>query len=85
MTTDASEQSGPVKVTVSDPETGKVFEEKIVHNDYVIITNGRRYVKSIQTMGKTHMLAVAWAKEELEYTPDVESVPGYATPPQKRS
>lgn len=54
---------GPVNVTVSDPETGKVFEEKIVDNDYLIITNGRRYVKSIQIMGKTHMLAVAWAKE----------------------
>ncbi|WP_027685104.1 hypothetical protein [Rhizobium leguminosarum] len=54
---------GPVKVTVSDPETGHVFEEKIVNNDYVIITNGRRYVKSVQLMGKTHMIAVAWNKE----------------------
>ena len=53
-------RTGPVKVTVSDPETGKVFEEKIVSNDYVIICNGRRYLKSVQVMGKTHMLAVAW-------------------------
>jgi hypothetical protein len=56
--------AGPIKVTVSDPETGKVFEEKIVDNDYLIITAGRWYVKSIQIMGKTHMLAVAWSKEE---------------------
>jgi hypothetical protein len=56
------ETKGPVKVTVSDPETGQVFEEKIVSNDYVIITNGRRYVKSVQLMGKTHMIAVAWEK-----------------------
>lgn len=55
--------TGPVKVTVSDPETGKVFEEKIINNDYVIICAGRRYVKSVQLMGKTHMLAVAWAKD----------------------
>jgi hypothetical protein len=53
----------PVKVTISDPVTGKVLEEKIVSNDYVIITNGRRYVKSIQMMGDTHMLAVAWDKD----------------------
>ncbi len=59
----ADDRKGPVKVTISDPETGKVFEEQIVHNDYLIITNGRRYVKSIQMMGKTHMLAVAWEKE----------------------
>lgn len=52
----------PIKVTVSDPETGEVLEEKIVDNDYVIICAGRRYVKSMQIMGRTHMLAVAWDK-----------------------
>ncbi|NTF54847.1 hypothetical protein G6L12_08070 [Agrobacterium rhizogenes] len=58
-----SDKTGPVKVTVSDPETGDILEEKIVNNDYVIITNGRRYVKSVQIMGKTHMIAVALSKD----------------------
>jgi hypothetical protein len=60
------DQTKPVKVTVSDPETGEVFEEKIVANDYCLITAGNRYVKSIQTMGRpgraTHMIAVAVAQ-----------------------
>lgn len=60
---EARNTTGPVRVTISDPETGNVFEEKIVSNDYVIICNGRRYVKSIQLVGKTHMIAVAWHKE----------------------
>lgn len=54
---------GPVKVTVSDPETGKVLEEKVVANNYVIVTAGNRYVKHIQMMGKTHMVAIAVAKD----------------------
>lgn len=52
----------PVKVTVSDPETGEVLEERVVANDYALVTAGRRYVKSIQQMGRTHMIAVAWDK-----------------------
>jgi hypothetical protein len=54
----------PVKVTVSDPDTGQVLEERVVANDYVLITAGNRYVKSIQVMGRTHMLAVAVEKPE---------------------
>jgi len=63
---DKSDRVGPVKVTVSDPETGKVLEERIVDNDYALICAGKRYVKSIQIMGwrqPTHMIAVAWSKE----------------------
>ena len=52
----------PVKVTVSDPETGEVLESRVIANDYVLITAGNRYVKSIQQMGRTHMIAVAVAK-----------------------
>lgn len=59
---DEQEHKGPVKVTVSDPETGKVLEERIVDNDYALITAGNRYVKSRQVMGRTHMIAVAIAK-----------------------
>ena len=57
---------GPVKVTVSDPQSGAVLEERILDNDYALICAGRRYVKNIQVMGwrnPTHMIAVAWSKE----------------------
>ena len=50
---------GPIKITISDPETGKVLEERVLTNDYAIICAGNRYVKNIQVMGRTHMLAVA--------------------------
>lgn len=53
------ESKGPIKVTVSDPETGAVLEEKTLSNDYVLITAGKRYLKHTQIMGKTHMLAVS--------------------------
>lgn len=52
----------PVKVTVSDPDSGQVFEERVVQNDYLLVTAGNRYVKSVQVMGRTHMIAVAVAK-----------------------
>lgn len=56
------EQEKPVKVTISDPETGAVLQERIVANDYAIVCTGRRYVKSMQAMGQTHMLAIAVRK-----------------------
>jgi len=49
----------PVKVTITDPDTGEVMEERILSDDYALITAGNRYVKSWQVMGRTHMLAVA--------------------------
>lgn len=53
----------PIKVTISDPETGVELESRIVANDYVLITAGNRYVKHVQAMGRpgraTHMIAVA--------------------------
>lgn len=58
------EQERPVKVTISDPETGDVLEEKVVTNDYCIVCTGRRYVKSMQMMGQTHMLAIAVRKSD---------------------
>lgn len=48
-----------VKMTVSDPDTGAVLEEKIVKDDYCLITAGNRYVKHIQMMGRTHVISVA--------------------------
>jgi hypothetical protein len=52
----------PIKITISDPETGEVLQERVCQNDYCLITAGNRYVKSIQVMGRTHMLAVAVEK-----------------------
>lgn len=54
----------PIKVTVTDPETGEVLDEKVVANDYVLVTAGNRYVKSLQVMGRTHMIAVAVAQPQ---------------------
>ena len=54
----------PIKVTVTDPETGEVLDEKVVANDYVLVTPGNRYVKSLQVMGRTHMIAVAVAQPQ---------------------
>lgn len=48
----------PVKVTISDPETGEVFESRTMANDYCIITAGDVFVKSVNAMGRTHMIAV---------------------------
>lgn len=56
------ESQKPVRVVVSDPETGKVLDDVIVTNDYCIVCTGQRYVKSMQIMGRTHMLAIAVAK-----------------------
>jgi len=50
---------GPLKITISDPETGAVLVERTIENDYVLITHGDRYVKNLQIMGSTHMIAVA--------------------------
>lgn len=54
-----------VKVTISDPENGNILEEKIVHNDYCLITSGNRYVKSIRIMGRTHIISVAITSSDL--------------------
>lgn len=47
-----------VKVMVSDTDTGEVLREQIVDNDYLLITAGVVVVKSIQTFGRTHSIAV---------------------------
>ena len=58
----SEEYEGPVKVTVTHPETGEVFKEQIVNNDYMVICNGERYVKSFQIWGRTHQLNIAVKK-----------------------
>jgi hypothetical protein len=52
----------PVKVVVSDPDTGQVLEEKVVANDYCVLTVGNRYVKHLQIWGTTHTFSIAVRK-----------------------
>lgn len=59
MATQAPEYIGPVKVTVTRPDTGEVLEEKTISNDYMLICNGNRYVKSWQIWGRTHQVNIA--------------------------
>lgn len=48
-----------IKVTVSDPDTGEVLEEKIINNEYTVVCAGNRYIKSMQQWGSTHQLNIA--------------------------
>lgn len=57
-----SEYHKPIRVTISDPETGAELESRVVENDYILITAGNRYLKSAQVMGRTHMLSIAVEK-----------------------
>ena len=48
-----------VKVTISDPETGEVFDETIIDNDYSIVCAGTCHVASAQVYANgTHVLTV---------------------------
>lgn len=61
-----SDSKGPVKVTISVPETGEVLEERMLSNDYMIICNGIRYVKSCQIWGSTHQVNIACGRPETD-------------------
>lgn len=51
--------SDPIKVTVSDPETGDIFEERIVDNDFMLLCAGDRYLDGVQAYGNgTQVLVV---------------------------
>lgn len=48
-----------VKVTVTDPDSGEVLEERVVEDDYVVITAGNRYVAHTQAHANgTHVLTI---------------------------
>lgn len=53
-----SEYQKPVKITVSDPDSGEVLQEKILQNDYCLITAGNRFLHYMNVMGSTHILYV---------------------------
>jgi hypothetical protein len=49
----------PVKVTVTDPATGEVLEEKIVDDDYLILCAGRTYLHHVQKyQNGTHVITI---------------------------
>ncbi len=51
--------SEPIKVTVSDPETGEVFETRILNNDFMVLCAGDRYVDGVQAYSNgTQVLTV---------------------------
>lgn len=39
--------SDPIRIVVSDPETGEVFEDQILQDDYAIITAGNHYLHHV--------------------------------------
>lgn len=48
-----------VKVTVTDPDSGEVLEERVVEDDYVVITAGNRYVAHTQAHANgTHVFTI---------------------------
>jgi len=51
--------SEPIKVTVSDPNTGEVLGEKVVSNDYILICAGDVYLDRTDAHANgTHVLTV---------------------------
>lgn len=55
--------SEPVKVTVSDPETGEILQEAVIDNDYVVVAAGSANLFSVQVHGNgTHVLTVKGVK-----------------------
>jgi hypothetical protein len=49
----------PIKVTVSDPGTGEVLEERVLDDDYLVLCAGNRYLDSVQAHANgTHVLTV---------------------------
>lgn len=54
----------PVKVTVSDPDTGEVLGEQVIDDDYVIVCAGTAYLAGTQVHPETgtHQLVVKGAR-----------------------
>lgn len=51
--------SDPVKVTVTDPETGEVLEERILDDDYVLVCAGAPYLAHTSAHANgTHILTI---------------------------
>ena len=49
----------PIKVTVTDPDTGEVLGEQVIEDDYMVICAGNRYLAGTQAHANgTHVLTV---------------------------
>lgn len=56
---ETKENIGPIQITISDPKTGEVLESKVIHDDYVLICAGNRYLRSLTVWGRTYQLNIA--------------------------
>lgn len=55
----------PVKVTITNPETGAVLEERILTNDYCLILSGTRAVRHVQHYSnRTHVITIGQGQPE---------------------
>lgn len=49
----------PIKVTVTDPDTGEVLGEQILDDDYMVLCAGSRYVAHTAAHANgTHVLTI---------------------------
>lgn len=49
----------PIKVTISDPNTGEVLGEQTIENDYLVICAGDRYLAHTNAHANgTHVLTI---------------------------
>lgn len=60
----AHDHKKPIKITISCPESGEILEEKILHNDYMLLCAGDRYLHYLNVMGQTHILYIKRGQPE---------------------
>lgn len=49
----------PIKVTVTDPESGEVLAERLIDNDYAVICAGNRFVSHTTSHSNgTHVVTI---------------------------
>ncbi len=60
--TEPTDQAKPIKVTVTDPESGEVLGEQLLENDYLLLVAGTAHLAGAQKYGNgTHVLTVKGA------------------------
>lgn len=50
--------TGAVKVVVTSVDSGEVLADRVIDNDYAVITAGRCYLSDAQTYRRKHVLTV---------------------------
>lgn len=57
--------SDPIKVTVSDPDTGEVFETRVLDDDFLVLCAGDRYIDGVQAYANgTQVLTIKRRPEQ---------------------